>query len=88
MNWWSAQNWCQTLGLKPVTRADIGCEEVPMGEGCVDASPIKASMQEKWYGYANHWLEIRNDEAAYYVRFDKDIMSSGYLYSRVYALCH
>ena len=28
LNWWSAQNWCLAKGLKPATRADLGCGHV------------------------------------------------------------
>ena len=86
MNWWTAQNWCQALGLRPVTRVDIGCEVLDVY--CTQSDTLNA-IQEKWDTYGNHWLENRgNTYRAYLVIFRDGTI---FLYDRsgaAYALCH
>jgi len=64
MNWWSAQNWCQALGLKPAARADIGCTEI-VGEIC-DTSIVQG-IQSKWgERTTGHWLEKNNASSSFF----------------------
>ena len=56
INWWSTQNLCEAMGLKPATRADIGCEDVEYGQKCTE-SPILQSINTKWKQYGFHWFE-------------------------------
>ena len=89
MNWWSAQNWCTALGLRPIQRADIGCENVPLGGYC-NRSSIVQLIQAKWGDYI--WLEdYGNSCYADYIHLSDAYVYYTYRYSGIsylHAFCH
>ena len=88
MNWWSAQNWCEAQGKKPVSRADIGCGNL-FGTYCTQPSTVLKAIQDTtWKDYLYHWLEeYGNSCSAYCVRFDNSYVSYPGRSSGGHALC-
>ena len=96
MNWWSAQNWCAALGLRPVSRSDLGCSNVGGSTECTKSSILAAIQNNNaWRNADNtaaHWLEEVAGQAcaAYFISFSNRVISGDWLYDRYYryALCH
>ncbi len=69
MNWWSAQNWCLAQELRPATRADIGCGDVPINGYCPESTILNA-IRKVWKENAGvHLEDYGNIGNAYYVNF-------------------
>ena len=45
LNWWSTQNWCETLGIKLAKRKDLGCEGVGAGNYCTSNGEAGIAIQ-------------------------------------------
>ena len=97
MSFWSAQNWCDALGLNSVERDDIGCGGLNGNTTCTTTqSPFFQyiqNVQKDWRSYGYHWLEDYNnywkaDCYAWTVRFGDQLVYYAYRYSTLYALCH
>ena len=93
MNWWSAQNWCFSQNLSPLSLVDIGCnieEEEPYY--CTDdfaASLLTTLKQKGWREYG--WLEsLQNNYTALYVSFEDNLINGAYndYSNHSHALCH
>ena len=55
LTYWSAQNWCTAQGLKPATRADVGCGT---GWSVYMCSPSALQALKDKFTYAGpYWLE-------------------------------
>ena len=90
MNWWSAQNWCEAQGKKPVSRADLGCEDnLNDNTYCTQSGTVlKAIQATTWKNYGYHWLEdYGNSCAAYGVYFSNSDVHDNYRHGNRYALC-
>ena len=87
MNWFSAQNWCEAQGLSPVTRLDIGCDDIL---GPCSESDIFDSMRDAWIDFGGHWLADYDDDsgAAYLVYFTNGTISTNTRRKPACALCH
>jgi len=98
MNWWSAQNWCEAQGKKPVNRADLGCGD-SLSEGnlndytyCTQSGTVLKAIQDTPWGETGwHWLEdYGNSCYAYLVGFSNSAIyltvRNNYTYSP-HALC-
>ena len=89
MNFWSAENWCITQGLKPVRRVDIGCGDVSGASYCTQQSTIFQSMREKWGNKGQHWLEdMGNDYNAYSIYFSSQYVGRPAKFRSCNALCY
>ena len=91
MNWYSAQNFCEALGKKPVTRVDIGCED----ETSNCDTDIMKSLKQRWNVYGCNWLEGYGETAewrkmyARLVRFStKELSACKRNGCNCAALCH
>ena len=71
MNYESVNNFCNTLGAKPLARQDLDCEE--MGPGCLDNDAV--ALLQSLVGSGFYWLEKYADDKFYY--FD---MNDGTVY--------
>ena len=86
MNWWSAQNWCESQGLKLVNRTDIGCKDINVSS-C--SSVTVQSIQSEWNNI--HWLEeVGNSCHAYYISFEDGYVAQAGWNGSYFAktLCH
>jgi len=92
MNWWSTQNWCAALGLRPVSRADLGCGDVSDGAYCSSSTLSAIQRNDKWKKYGGHWLEdYGNSCVGYGLAFYNSFVWISYRYfgdGYYYALCH
>ena len=89
MNWWSAENWCAALGLRMVSRADIGCDGVPHLSYC-ESDFLDAIPNINIWNNTYHWLEDSgNTCGSFRVHLDNGHIkySSRNLYNGV-AFCH
>ena len=69
MNWWSAQSWCDSLGLHPVRRADIDCKDNLVDSTYCKSDTFQAIRRPAWRNWP-HWLEDCEDSChAYYANF-------------------
>ena len=89
MGWWSAQNWCAALGMKPASREDLNCSGSQGTTSCADSSPL-FELVFIWGNTVYHWLnEQQNNCAVTILIADAYNISAGYIgTSRGAALCH
>ena len=78
LNWWSARNWCEAQGLKPVEREDIGCKS--------DTTPPYSCTGILSSGH--YWLESFSDCAAFVFRATSGKISVDGKHPTAQILCH
>jgi len=61
MNWWSAQNWCTALGLKPASRPDT-----------TSSAMETIQNDNSWNKYGYYWLEDAENSCGAYLVTDVD----------------
>ena len=79
LNWWSARNWCEAQGLKPVEREDIGCKS--------NATPPYSCTGVLSSG-GHYWLESFSDCAAFIFRATSGKISVDGKHPTAQILCH
>ena len=89
MNWWSAQSWCEALGLQMARRSDLGCKDAGGGEQCATSKMEK--IQKQWG--ANDWYYLLEDKGnncnAWTVRIaDANVSYDGRHFMYFNVLCH
>ena len=57
MSWWSVESYCQALGRRTVTRADIGCADVERDTVCSSDDSDLAYFRQMYRSAYNYWLE-------------------------------
>ena len=45
MNWWSAQNWCEAIGMSTISREDVGCKGI---SNCTCYPSVDISYHYYW----------------------------------------
>ena len=89
MNWWSAKNLCEALGLNMVSREDINCSDIPNSLSRYCASTIFGAIQDTWPWNSHHWLKDNGECGAFALGFsDGYIYYDGSKYSGHFVLCH
>ena len=88
MGWWAAQNWCAAQGLRPVSRKDIGCDDIEIGHYCLESPAIQA-IYDRWSEYGWHWLEPSKWENRIYVVYPSSMyITYNGVGGRGVAFCH
>ena len=89
LSWWSTQNWCMTLGLRPVVENDLNCEiEFIEGERyCTDSTIFSDIHQKVGNGY-RLWLQSYYSDGQTVYSSSGKLLNAAKHNSAIRALCH